>query len=595
MRRGSERRILLGGLVLGLAVQCGMGWLVVRALDGASAAEAERHRAVAERLFDEIEEELSAIVAREEARSFLEYRFYYVPENTANGYTLVQSELSEVPQDPAIVGWFQVDPGNVVSTPLLPRDADRALAARNAWNPDSDAVALDEELRRVLAEVPGWSERALPAPKALPRKPVKVAMSMPAPVPFLSNRGVSKRADRKGQVVQANPMNLASFSGTEAAPEVQDAQQQAVAPQIDTPVEISPLSGLRRGDYLVLHRVVKAEGEEHRQGLVLRLPALEERLERSVLQDNDLQPYVSLAWGGADAHGAGAYTYAHRFAEPFTAMAVRVTMDRVPGLVGSEAMTVRGLALALVVLMFGGGFALYRAVGAQLEYARRRSDFVAAVSHELKTPLTTIRMYGEMLRDGMVPSAERQRTYHHTITMEADRLGRLIANVLELARLERGQGPGELVVGELAPVVREAVEIVAPHAEQAGFAVVVRAPDGLPAVRIDRDAVIQILVNLVDNAVKFGATGERRVEIDLEEVDGAVQLTVRDHGPGVPRTQLRRVFEPFWRGERELTRRTRGTGIGLALVRGLAERMRATVRARNHPEGGFEVAVRLPC
>ena len=110
------------------------------------------------------------------------------------------------------------------------------------------------------------------------------------------------------------------------------------------------------------------------------------------------------------------------------------------------------LAVVVLVAILGGGFGLYRAVRTQLEYARRRSDFVAAVSHELKTPLTTIRMYGEMLRDGMVPTSERQRAYHHTITMESDRLGRLIANVLELARLERGGARPVEVVGAVEPV-----------------------------------------------------------------------------------------------------------------------------------------------
>jgi signal transduction histidine kinase len=625
----TERRILVGGLLLGLSVQCGVGWLVVRALEGASAAEADRHRAVAERLFDEMEGELSALLEREEARSFLEYRFYYVPEGNAN-YALVQSELSKFPEDPAIVGWFQVDPGNVVSTPLVPRDNELGLAnEQNSWTAEDRALAVRDELRRVLEGIPGWSEAALPAPRVaplLPRRGTAAAVSpRPAPAPsapspmnsFFSNRGVSKRADRKGQVVSTNPMNLAAWNydntgdGSDQAEPVQQQQidarhepnpppQQArqTEPQqgAGTKVEVSPLSGLRQGEYLVLHRLVRAsERIEHRQGLVLRIAALEQRLQRAVLRDNDLQPYVSLAWDGAVAEPR-AYTHAHRFAEPFTAMAVRATMDRVPALVGREAMTVRVLALALVLVMFGGGLALYRAVRTQLEYARRRSDFVAAVSHELKTPLTTIRLYAEMLRDGMVPTPERQRTYHHTITMESDRLGRLIANVLELARLERGGPAPEPLVGALAPVVAEAAEIVRPHAAQAGFAVTVRAAPDLPPVRIDRDAVVQIVVNLVDNAVKFAAAGERRVEIDLGPGPGGkgVALAVRDHGPGVPRRQVRRVFEPFWRAERELTRRTQGTGIGLALVRGLAQRMRATVTARNHPEGGFEVRLVLP-
>ena len=287
------------------------------------------------------------------------------------------------------------------------------------------------------------------------------------------------------------------------------------------------------------------------------------------------------------------YRYDHPFAEPFTSLRVTASLDRVPELIGSEASTVRWLAFVVGATVVGGGLALYRSVRTQLDYARRRSDFVAAVSHELKTPLTTIRMYAEMLRDGMVPTAERRHAYHHTITMEADRLGRLIANVLELARLERGGRGSTELVGAVEPVLREAVEIVRPHAAQAGFTLVVEAEPDLPAVRIDRDALIQIVVNLVDNAVKFAAEGERTVELRLSARGDRVLLRVRDHGPGVPRGHLKKVFEPFWRGERELTRRTRGTGIGLALVRGLAEQSGGRVTAGNHPDGGFQVSVLL--
>jgi two-component system phosphate regulon sensor histidine kinase PhoR len=114
---------------------------------------------------------------------------------------------------------------------------------------------------------------------------------------------------------------------------------------------------------------------------------------------------------------------------------------------------------------------------------------------------------------------------------------------------------------------------VRPHATAAGFRLEVVADPGLPPVRLDRDGLVQVLVNLVDNAVKFTADGERRVVFTLRARGGGVALSVRDFGPGVPEDQLARVFEPFWRGERELVRRTRGTGIGLALVRGLAAGM----------------------
>ncbi len=118
--------------------------------------------------------------------------------------------------------------------------------------------------------------------------------------------------------------------------------------------------------------------------------------------------------------------------------------------------------------------------------------------------------------------------------------------------------------------------------------------EGLPSVSFDRDALQQVLINLVDNALKFAKNADQKVVTVacLREGDDIV-LRVRDRGPGVPTVQVGRVFQPFFRGERELTRRTKGTGIGLALVKGLVEQMGGRVQARNHPSGGFEVSIAL--
>ena len=582
-----SRRILLGGTGLAAALLLGGGWLVGQALHGASASRAERHQEVAARLFDELERELTALVQREEARSFLEYRFYYVPEDNAFANpTIAQSPLSRPPDDPAIVGWFQLDPGGELQTPFEPRGNEQDLAEKQGWTGrdwNEDQVA---EINAVVDRVSTWWT---PPP---PERAVAEVGNVGNAELFL-NRGVQQRSARTTQKLLTKQANFSAYRG-DALEEVA-AQQQDGAEGAEVDVDVAPMTGARIGEYFVLSRIVRSEGIEHRQGVVLRVAELVQGLERTVLDGSPLRPYVALAWDGAP-EDPRTYRAAHRFAEPFAALAVAASLDAVPELVGSEALTIRLLALALALAVLGGGLGLGRAIWTELEFARRRSDFVAAVSHELKTPLTTIRMYAEMLRDGMVPTSERQREYHATITAESDRLGRLIDNVLELARLERG-GPTRAqapVVGEVAPIVREAMEIVRPLAEKAGFALELDAAPGLPPARVDRDALVQVVVNLVDNAVKFAAEGERTIRLELGGTsDGRVELVVRDHGPGVPSGQQAKVFEPFYRGERELTRKTRGTGIGLALVRGLVERMGGEVAARNHPDGGFEVTLRL--
>jgi signal transduction histidine kinase len=246
-----------------------------------------------------------------------------------------------------------------------------------------------------------------------------------------------------------------------------------------------------------------------------------------------------------------------------------------------------------------GLLALYRMAAVATRFAVRRSNFVSAVTHELKTPLTAIRMYAEMLRDGMVPVEAKRQECYVLLTAESERLSRLLDNVLELGRLERGQRPMALGEGALAPVVEDVLRVLRPHAESQGFTLRSEVEGVLPPAAYERDALSQVLCNLVENALKYARQASRReIVVTLREAGRGVAMhgvamTVRDHGPGVPPTHLRHVFEPFYRGEDELTRTTSGAGIGLALVRQLVERMGGRVSGRNHPAGGFEVTVTL--
>jgi signal transduction histidine kinase len=235
-------------------------------------------------------------------------------------------------------------------------------------------------------------------------------------------------------------------------------------------------------------------------------------------------------------------------------------------------------------------------VSVVVHFAERRSNFVAAVSHELKTPLTAIRMYGEMLRDGLVSSDEKRHEYYGTISDESERLSRLIDNVLEFSRLEKGNHELSMSAGQIGGLVREIAEKLRPHAEREGFALCVEVDPELPPVRFDRDALFQMVFNLVDNAMKY-AKGADRHEVVIRcarDDRGSVLLSVRDYGPGVSRRMLGKVFEPFFRGEQELTRTAQGSGIGLALVKELGEAMGAAVTGANAEDGGFRVSIAFP-
>jgi signal transduction histidine kinase len=148
------------------------------------------------------------------------------------------------------------------------------------------------------------------------------------------------------------------------------------------------------------------------------------------------------------------------------------------------------------------------------------------------------------------------------------------------------------------PVVREALAKLAPHVERQGFELSLEADEALPDVDLDRDALTQVVFNLVDNAVKYArSASDKRIVVGCRVRPGdkgSMEIVVRDHGPGVPNEELGRIFEPFFRREDELTRTTKGTGIGLALVKELVESLGGRVTAENVEDGGFRVRVSLP-
>lgn len=365
-------------------------------------------------------------------------------------------------------------------------------------------------------------------------------------------------------------------------------------------VRISPLRGLRvDGQHLLLHRAVRVGELTWRQGLVLKIPDLIDHLQTSVLEQK-LAGFVDLRWDVPNSHGPAEVTpldrfrFGHQFAAPFTSLAATATLRKLPQEGRDPAQWVLLLSVLLGVVGVVGFLALYRMVSVVVAFAERRNNFVAAVTHELKTPLTAIRMYGEMLREGMVPSDDKRQEYYGTITAESERLSRLIDNVLELSRLEKGTRSVHATLGPIGPVLDEVVRVLRPHAKKMGFALELEVAPDVPTATFDSDALQQVLINLVDNALKFARNADDKVvTIACERVGDEVVLRVRDRGPGVPAVQVGKVFQPFFRGERELTRSTKGTGIGLALVHGLVEQMGGRVIARNHPKGGFEVSIAL--
>jgi two-component system phosphate regulon sensor histidine kinase PhoR len=399
---------------------------------------------------------------------------------------------------------------------------------------------------------------------------------------------------------------------TAAAPREADAPAAAKAERSVRTFEseVDPFElGLLDTGQLVLFRNVWRDGQRFVQGALLDSAAfVAASVEGPYRASNvagvgDLavtyrgQPLATLSaaaprYGSAPSELAGTPLHRARLSPPFGDVELAFHVNALPRAPGSTLLT--WLSVTLAVVLSGGFLLMYRFAAGQLRLARQQQDFVSAVSHELKTPLTSIRMYGEMLQAGWADEAKK-RTYYDYIHSESERLSRLIDNVLQLARLTRSAQRFEfrrVPVAELIDMVRSKVVT---QIERAGFELAVsNAAPPEAAVDVDADCFTQIFINLVDNALKFAADAPRKiVEIGCRpEQDGSLLFTVRDFGPGVPKAQMKKIFELFYRAENELTRETVGTGIGLALVRQLAAAMRARIDVRNcDPGAEFRLTV----
>ena len=247
------------------------------------------------------------------------------------------------------------------------------------------------------------------------------------------------------------------------------------------------------------------------------------------------------------------------------------------------------IGLSLAVILIGVGFILY-AADKERRLARLKSDFIANVSHELKTPLSVIKMFGEMLLTKRVRDEAKQEEYLEIICSESERLSGLIENVLDFAALERGKRQYEMRQCEIAEVVARAVETFHYRFERVGTEVRVHRIGDTPEGRVDDQALMLAVINLLDNAVKYG--GGTPVDVTVETLAEAIEIRVRDHGPGILEVDKKRVFERFYRSQS--AGRTRGSGIGLSLVKHIAEAHHGRAWADNAADGGAVVTISIP-
>jgi len=249
------------------------------------------------------------------------------------------------------------------------------------------------------------------------------------------------------------------------------------------------------------------------------------------------------------------------------------------------------IAAALAAIAFGG-WAVFADARRQLALAQKKTDFVSNVSHELKTPLTSIRMFAEMLQSGSA-TEEKRPQYLRIIVAEAERLTRLINNVLDFARLERKQKHYNFLPLDLHAVLARTWEGHELHLREQGFTTRWHAAPPPHLVRGDEDALAQIFVNLLSNAEKYSSE-EKEVEIHSYLTENSVHVSVLDRGSGVPPGEEAKIFEAFYRAHDSLAGGIQGSGLGLTLAQRLAKEHGGEITYQARDGGGSNVTLRLP-
>ena len=345
------------------------------------------------------------------------------------------------------------------------------------------------------------------------------------------------------------------------------------------------------GAQLNLNRVV-----DGLRGLIQPDPALQNEICIAILDDNAKpvafsrsrfqanwkHPFVATEIGDALPH----WEVAAYLADPTALMRAACIANITIGLL------IAVLVLAIVV----GSWLIVRNLNFELTRARQKTDFVSNVSHELKTPLTSIRMFSELLAEGRVNDSAKQKSYLQIITAEAARLTRLINNVLDFSRMESGEKKYNFQPCDLAVIVRSTAETFRPHLETNGFKFDCGLPSAQVSIRGDADALSQIIMNLLSNAEKY-SNGGKEITLLLTQRQSPLshaEIKILDRGSGVPRGSEEKVFEKFYRAHDSLSSGIQGSGLGLTIARQIARAHGGDVVCEAREGGGSCFIFRIP-
>ena len=244
--------------------------------------------------------------------------------------------------------------------------------------------------------------------------------------------------------------------------------------------------------------------------------------------------------------------------------------------------------------MIASAYGLYRATAREMALARQQSEFISTVSHEFRTPLTSMRHLTELLATNKVPSEERKATYYQLLARETERLHRMVESLLSFGRIQAGAYAWRLEPADASQLVQAVVEEFRSEQHSAGREVVCDADDDLPPIQADREALSRAVSNLLENAEKYSEPGTP-IHVRTRRAGPALHISVEDRGNGIPLEEQKQLFRKFIRGSEARRAGIRGIGVGLALVKSVAEAHGGSVELASEPGQGSTFTLVIPC
>jgi signal transduction histidine kinase len=637
-------------IIFSLALCIPLAYFVFRTYRGLEQEEVATLSYFAETLFDEMEQTLAVLVQQEESRAIDEYNFMISPpDRQGEADELQASPLSQPSGKKYVLGYFQNNPDGSFQTPLVGDDGRIPSAylktvaelkkANEIFNrkrvADTDRIQprpaeisagkkvkqkagladkyLDFSSSRRSREYLGQKEKRVEqitvdqaANISRQEQPPATSSSRIADdSEYRKDEGTRSAKHSLGKSMAPAKRQALGTSMEEAEMEIAPEPAAAGVRAASYQVEVAPLRAVfLNGDRIFIFRRIMIDNQIYRQGFVLQVNAFLNHLIQNYFLNQPIARFTGLDLSVVDqgrevgtvkagVNSANPDFILNRsFPSPFSFLKATLTCPQVPRSDGRKTLTIMLIVLAVIVLM--GLFAIYQSTRTIVDLSERRSQFVSSVTHELRTPLTNIRMYIEMLEQGIARNPDREQEYYRILDSEGARLSRLINNVLELSKLEQKQRHIDLQEGTFEDVITEVQAVMAEKIKQEGFVLFTETGD-VGSFKYDREVMIQMLINLIENSLKFGKNADRReIGIRTRRDEGGVRIMVTDAGPGIPRRDLKKVFDDFYRVENSLTRTTRGTGIGLALVKKFVRLMGGTVTAENNDGPGCTVTITLP-